>query len=163
MFKRLLLASVIAASTLAAQGPQLGQAGAINTKTTLKTMRDNVDRISPGLENERWNANVRLWEVEIGNPVPLSADALKGMKEDYNEIVSIVARIVNPDEKERWVANRDLWELMLKENCAPNAIVKSEMRALLRTMAANVNRIQAPGEKERWTANYDMWRATIGG
>jgi hypothetical protein len=145
---------VAATSAYAQSQPRKPKA---DTKALLATMGANVSRISPSLEHDRWDANVRLWEVYLTKPSPLSTESMQGMRVEYQTIVRIVAQLVGPDERERWVLNRDLWEMMLDANCTPPAATMEKMRPMLKAMAANLARIDAPGEKERWTANYELW------
>jgi hypothetical protein len=157
-----LLALALSVAAFASLPAQEAAKSKVDTKALLTTMRENVYRISPSLEYDRWDANVRLWETYLSNRAPLKPEALSAMRNEYSTIVRIVAQLVGPEEKERWILNRDLWEMMLDAACVPPAETLAKMRPMLKTLEANLARITAPGEKQRWTANYELWMNLVG-
>lgn len=154
---RLAAAIPIAAAPLVAQDAPPPAPSAL-----LETMRTNVNRIMPSLEEVRWSANINLWTLRLDHPRKLDASTLAKMRRSLDSIANIVSQLRAPDEKGRWQANVDLWRSVLDDSGMPTAATLRSMAALLTGMEHNVAQIAAPGEKERWSANRDLWRAALG-
>ena len=112
----------------------------------LERMKANVAQIPQSPEQERWRANVALWEARAqakldSQKAEASLAAIKGN----------VAAIADADEKERWLANVALW------NAAFHPAGNAAQRAAFARMRKNVKNIAERTERERWQANCDLW------
>lgn len=131
-------------------------------KALLEAMQNNVGRISPSLEYDRWGANIALWEVRLEHPGKGTSAVLAQMRKSLGVMTGIVSQIRGPEEKERWELNRDMWTTLVDEGGAPPAASRQSLRNMLKRLRANVEKIAAPGERERWTVNCDLWQAELG-
>ncbi|HVZ48416.1 MAG TPA: hypothetical protein VG916_06515 [Gemmatimonadaceae bacterium] len=142
--------------------PLASQQPSPDPKVLLETMRNNVDRIMPSLENMRWTENVKLWQARLDHPGALDRATRAAMQNSLDSITSIVEQIKAPDERGRWEANRDLWKFLIAESGAPSPATLANMKATYKAMRENVAKITAPGEEQRWKANCDLWKGALG-
>jgi hypothetical protein len=126
----------------------------------LERMKTNVAAIGHPAEKERWEANVKLWQLAMADgallPAPLAkaTQALDTMRANVEEIV-------DRPEKERWEENTELWRMRLAAHVKPTKADLTKMTALLDRMKANVEHIAFAAERERWVANRDLWEFAL--
>jgi hypothetical protein len=132
-------------------------------KAAFARMQANVGNISGPLEKERWQANVALWQVRLGNVGRLEKADLDKMQPSFDLMKENVAKITEPAEKERWQLNRDLWQITLSQTTGKISSADMEkIKAAFDKMQANIARITGVWERGRWQANRDLWQGMMG-
>jgi len=129
--------------------------------TVLEKMQKNAIKISVKPENDRWAANVTLWQTRLDHMGALGAGEFKKVQPVFDAMKANVAKIEEPMEKERWEANVALWQITLDAKGVVPASAEAKMKGALEKMEANVGKIGAGAERERWDRNVELWKALV--
>jgi len=155
----LLVPMLILPTFMSAQGVS-GQ-----TKPDLKApfdvMKGNVAKVNEAGEEERWQANIDLWQIMLGQAGAVAKADLEKMTALLDVMKCNVAKVTEAGEKERWQANIDLWQVLIGQKGVLTKDDANKFKAPFEKMKGNVAKVNEAGEKERWQASCDMWQVVI--
>lgn len=141
--------------------PALALAQQPATPSPLETMKANARSIVNAAERERWNANVRLWTIELAQPGPVANKDLAKMSQLLEQMRLNVGKIRVTTEKERWDANVEMWRVLIEHRGVLASPAAATLAPVFARMKANVAEIAQPAERERWMANCDLWQSVM--
>jgi len=86
--------------------------------SSLDRIKANVAKVAEVGEKERWQTNIDLWQVVIGQKGVLAKSDAEKLTGPFEKMKANVGKITEAGEKGRWEANRDMWKVVIDQAVA---------------------------------------------